>query len=241
MKELIRILKLKQMINVSIVIPTYEMHNEGVHLLNILLNSIFIQTYKDFEIIVSDHSRNDVIEKFCKNYGYVRYFRNKENIGSSSANINNAINHSVGKFIKPLFQDDFFKTNDALKLMVDKMQTHNWVAVGSDQYEYDMAKTYRGRSPVINADLKQMVLGENYYGGPSCVLYKRHPNVNFDDSLIWLMDTWVYWQLHKIYGNPGLINDLLITTKYCETNVSATLATQELKQREYNYILNKIS
>lgn len=226
--------------NISICIPVYEMHNEGVHLLHILLNSIFNQTYKDFEVIVSDHSRDDVIRNFCINYGRVVYLKNDYKIGNSSANVNNAIKYAKGNYIKPMFEDDFFKKNYALQIMVDQLKNSNWVCCGSDQYDYDMTKPFRGRYPVINADLKQMALGENYYGGPSCCLYKKNSMINFDENLIWLMDTMLYWQLHHTYGNPGLINDLLITTRYCEKNVSNTLATAELRKREQEYVLKKI-
>ncbi|MDD5589093.1 MAG: glycosyltransferase family 2 protein [Candidatus Nanoarchaeia archaeon] len=229
------------MVNVSIVIPAYSMHNDGVHLLNVLLNSVYRQTYKDFEVIISDHSEDNVIENFCRNYGKVVYVRNTGKRGSSSANVNNAIRHAKGNYIKPLFQDDFFKKDYALTMFMDKMKTHNWCACGSDQYDYDMTKPFRGRYPVINADLRQMALGENYYGGPSCICYKKNSAINFDENIIWLMDCELYWNLHKAYGNPGLINDLLITTRYCEKNVSNTLATKELRQKEYEYVSKKIS
>ncbi len=225
---------------ITIAIPVYEMHGEGTRLLHILLNSIFQQTYTNFEVIVSDHSKDDVIENFCKNYGNIFYYRNKNKRGNSSANVNNAIKYARGEYIKTMFQDDFFKSNNSLKVMMEKIGESNWVVCGSDQYEFDILKPYRGRFPVINADINAMALGDNYYGGPSCVLYKKHPAISFDENLIWLMDTDLYRQLHLVYGNPSLINLLLITTKYSETNVSNTLATQELRQNEYNYVHKKI-
>lgn len=224
---------------ISICVPTYEMHGQGASLLNILLNSVYSQTYKDFEVIISDHSKDNVIENFCKNYGKIIYFKNKEKIGSSSANINNAIKHSTGEYIKPLFQDDFFKTKDALQLMVNKLSESNWVVCGSDQYDQDITKPIRPRSPVINSDINKLALGDNYYSAPSCVLYKKC-EATFDDNLIWLMDTWLYRQLHLIFGNPTCLSNILITIKYSDTNVSNTLATTKLKNDEYQYVHKKI-
>lgn len=236
---LIMVLRLILMPNISIIIPTYEMHSEGTSLLHILLNSIYKQTYKDFEVIVSDHSKNKDIENFCKNYGKVIYLRNNHGRGLSSTNLNYAIKHSRGQFIKPLFQDDFFKTESTLQLMMNKMSIGNWCACGSDQYDKDMHKPYRARSPVLNADLGQLALGENYIGGPSCILYKKCNEI-FDENLFWLVDCEFYRRLYLLYGAPQFIPDILITTKYNETNVSNTLATKEVRQKEYDYVYKKI-
>ena len=43
---------------ISIIIPTYEMHGVGVKYVKELLESIKLQTYTDFEVIIIDHSIN---------------------------------------------------------------------------------------------------------------------------------------------------------------------------------------
>ena len=51
----------KKMPKVSIAIPTWESHGRGQEFLDDLLGTIQIQTLKDIEVIVSDHSvDNDV-------------------------------------------------------------------------------------------------------------------------------------------------------------------------------------
>ena len=45
------------MCEVSICIPCYEMKGNGVAYLNDLMNSITAQTFKDYEIIITDHSQ----------------------------------------------------------------------------------------------------------------------------------------------------------------------------------------
>ena len=52
------------MVELSIIIPTY---NEGKYL-GKLLNSILIQNYKDYEIIVSDNKSSDSTLRVAKNY-----------------------------------------------------------------------------------------------------------------------------------------------------------------------------
>ena len=53
---------------VSICIPCYEMNGKGVEFLNYSFEILKNQSYKNFEIIISDNSKSDVIENLCKNW-----------------------------------------------------------------------------------------------------------------------------------------------------------------------------
>ena len=52
----------------SIAIPTWESYGKGNEFLDDLFRTIEIQSFKDYEVVVSDHSKNDdlvkVISKF---------------------------------------------------------------------------------------------------------------------------------------------------------------------------------
>ena len=49
----------------SIAIPTYEMKGKGVEYLEHSFQILNNQTFKDFEIIISDHSKSDDIKLLC--------------------------------------------------------------------------------------------------------------------------------------------------------------------------------
>ena len=94
---------------ISIGIPTYEMSGYGVYYLNELLNSINIQTFNDFEVIISDHSIDSKIKNFIKSSNFnfkINYFENQIMRGNPSSNINKIIEESKGEYIKFIFQDD---------------------------------------------------------------------------------------------------------------------------------------
>ena len=95
----------------SIAIPTYEYEGKGADFLDFLFRTIEIQTFKDFEVVVSDHSKDeklvDVIDVF-KNKFDIKYIKNKNVLGNAPANTNNAIRNCSGEIIKVMFQDDFF-------------------------------------------------------------------------------------------------------------------------------------
>ena len=49
---------------ISICIPTYEMNGMGVEYLEYSFNILYSQTFKDFEIIISDHSESNLIKDY---------------------------------------------------------------------------------------------------------------------------------------------------------------------------------
>ena len=79
---------------VSICIPTHEAGGHGHEYLNELLGTIKGQSYQNFEVIVSDHSKNNDIMTVCEAYSdaiEIRYVRNYYGRGRISPNINVAL------------------------------------------------------------------------------------------------------------------------------------------------------
>ena len=50
---------------VSIACPTFEYYGRGVEVLDDMFRTIAAQTFKDIEVVISDHSKTDVIEDYC--------------------------------------------------------------------------------------------------------------------------------------------------------------------------------
>ena len=68
---------------ISVCIPTYEMGGRGAAFLSRALESVKLQTVKDLEIVVSDHSEDDCIQKLCidsdLSIKYLRKYRHDTN------------------------------------------------------------------------------------------------------------------------------------------------------------------
>src|SRR5690606_32499532 len=106
---------------VSIAIPCYEMNGRGAFFLDYNLSKISTQTHPDIEVVISDHSKNDVIWDRANEWSSrlnIKYCRYTEHYGSSSANTNNAIRHSSGDIIKILCQDDYLYSDHAIETIV---------------------------------------------------------------------------------------------------------------------------
>ena len=96
--------------DISICIPIYN----GLPYLGDALGSVLDQTYREFEVLISDDGSTDgslsLVEDFEKSSPFpVRVFRNKR-LGISR-NCNFLANEADGKFLKFLFQDDLLDSS----------------------------------------------------------------------------------------------------------------------------------
>lgn len=212
----------------SIAIPTYEMHGFGAIFLEYSFDRLQKQTYKDFEILVSDHSKTDSIEKLCqkwKNTLSIKYIKNPYLVGNSSANLNNAINNSTGKWIKILFQDDFLYNKDSLLNIANYINTTSklWY-VTACEHSNDGINYYRPFFPKWN---NNMGIGINTFSSPSVLTIKNTAKKYlFDESLIWLMDVDYYQRMYNSYGEPGYINDICVVNRTWSSSVTNTISEQ---------------
>jgi len=230
---------------VSICVPTYELGGRGCAMLTILFMSVDAQTFKDFEVVVSDHSQDDEIKKLCDQWSdkfNIRYIKNDRSRGSCEANLNNAIRHANGEFIKPLLQDDFFYTTDALEKLVGAVSPfHKWVVGGCCHCsEDDSLNVFRPHTPfwVYNDGL---ALGNNKVGSPSVTLYPRDiKNIYFDENLLWRMDCELYYRIGQEIGPPALVRDSLHVIRMRHDSISDTQVTDAFRDEEYRYIVDKL-
>lgn len=93
---------------VSIGLPVYN----GGQFLEGAIGSLLVQTYEDFELIISDNASTDQTESVCRAYaaqdGRVRYHRNAKNIGANR-NYNRVFALSNGEFFRWAAADDVCK------------------------------------------------------------------------------------------------------------------------------------
>lgn len=108
---------------VSVIMPTFK--NNGSNLEK-AINSIVLQTYYNWELIIIDDNIDEfyskkvieIIESFKNNQ--IRYFKNNTNLGSAQSR-NKGIDLSTGKYITFLDDDDIYisdKIEKQLTLMI---------------------------------------------------------------------------------------------------------------------------
>jgi glycosyltransferase involved in cell wall biosynthesis len=199
----------------SICIPAYK----NTEFLKRLLDSITLQTFKDFEVIICDDSRENNVEVFCnlyKNNFDIRYFRNPYPLGSPE-NWNEAIRQAKGEWIKLMHDDDWFAHASSLEEFAhairDNPETDFFFSAYSNYYFDDVKyKEFRitpwwfrqlNKDPVI-------LFSRNVIGAPSVVIYKRSLQIEYDRNIKWLVDIDFYIRVlgetKPVYIDKALIH-----------------------------------
>ena len=202
---------------ISVIIPT----KGRIEKLNRALNSVNIQTYKNFEIIVFDDGSEDAdakaIAELCKNYN-ATLIRNEESIGACSAR-NIAVSFSVGNVIAFLDSDDWWNENHLEKHQF-AFRNEKTVLSYSPANLFDGEKgkivgNY-GRKHNENFSVEISLAAWNFIGGCSsvCVSRKAFDIVSGFDPSIPSCQDWSLWRkLAKVgsfhyFSKPSTYQDI---------------------------------
>jgi glycosyltransferase involved in cell wall biosynthesis len=114
---------------VSVIIPVYN----GARYLRAALESVFAQTYRNFEVIVVDDGSVDDSGVIAQSFPEVRYIH-QTNQGVAAAR-NHAIEVARGEYFAFLDQDDLW-TADKLKLQIEYLLNHPEVGYTLTQQKF---------------------------------------------------------------------------------------------------------
>ena len=224
----------------SIAIPTYGYNGRGAEFLEHSLEIISNQTYKDYEVIISDHSTDDTIKNVFDRWESVlniKYYTNEVGRGIISPNINNAMKLCNGKWIKVLFQDDFLYNEFSLQLQYEFLEKNPiTVWLMTTFYHSNDGKTfYRLYHPKWN-DL--IWAGNNTMGCPTGMTIKNKDLLFFDEGLNWLMDVDYYKRMFDEHGEPKILNLITAVNRTWGNRLTDTIP-QSLKDKEFNMLKEK--
>jgi len=224
----------------SVALPVYDMRGVGHIFLKHSFDILTQQTFKDFDVVISDYSETDLIKNLCFDYQDkldIKYHKNLDPVGGMSANVNNAIQHATGKIIKILFQDDFLYDEKSLAVVVDNfdLEKDHWL-VTACEHSKDGTTFFRPFYPKYN---DKMIYGNNTISSPSVLTIKNDHPLLFDTNLKWLMDCDYYQRCFEKFGLPKIVNTIAAVNRIGDHQISNNEATEVLKQKEYNYVVEK--
>lgn len=217
----------------SIAIPAYGYNGKGREFLEYSFFIMESQTFKDFEVVISDHSTDDTIKNLCDDWSDrldITYTRNDRGRGVISPNLNVAMSNCRGKWIKILFQDDFLYDTDSLKKTKDFINSNpdkQWIAT-KFCHSNDGINMYRDFYPTWVDDIWT---GNNLIGCPSVITIKNENLLYFDETLNWLMDCEYYKRVYDIYGEPGILDEHTVVNRTNPDRLTNTIPPAQ-KQEE---------
>lgn len=229
---------------ISIIIPTHNRIKE----LTQLLNSIFAQSYTNYEIIIIDDVSTDSTQSFFSKTKSkkIKYFRNNKNLGMG-LNRQKGYNASTGKYVIFSDDDDFYIDNDYFKNAIRIFKNKEISLICSSSYIYaENEKQYRKHiiniPPVIDAMdyLKefQFKLMKPTSSFPLIVRKKILKKANFEkmkmmnDSSIYLRSLMVS---NKASNTNKIIGIYRVHNNNDTLNVKAGFTIKNLQEKRYVY------
>jgi glycosyltransferase involved in cell wall biosynthesis len=234
------------MVKVSICIPTYNQTD----FLEKNLDSICAQSFRDFEVVVSDDSSDQRVEELVtrklKNSGLAYTYHHNSVALGSPANWNKAVSMASGAYIKIMHHDDWFSTEKSLAAFVTAFDNHaqsDFVFCDSLILNVQENKYHTHQ---INPDFLKalphdamLLFNNNQIGSPTAVMYRANA-VQFDEKLSYLVDVDFYLQcLQKNTRLAHVADALIVNTSNHAAQVTARSINQTTQIGEYCYLYQK--
>jgi dTDP-4-dehydrorhamnose reductase len=213
----------------SIAIPTYGYNGKGVEFIDHSLEILSKQTFKDFEVVISDHSIDDTIKTICNKWNdklVIKYFRNENGRGVISPNINNAMVNCTGKWIKILFQDDYLFGEESLAKHYSFIENNEdviWFAVNTHVTSDGKTIDWSFRPKWVD----NIWTGNNQLGCPTNITIKNENLLYFDEDLNWLMDVDYYMKMYRNFGPVKILDEFLLVNRVSPERLTNNLSESE--------------
>ena len=219
---------------VSVVIPCYEMHGKGAEYLQCALHSIFLQTWKDVEVVVADNAQDGSITEVVDRWRHLlTIVHMRAGTRRSTDTLNAGIRAATGDVVRILFQDDLLFGPDSLGQMMQEFHRGARWCVGPHMHLID-GRLVRPLTPFAST---AMAYGVNTIGPPSALSFVNTRPLLFNEDLVWLMDCEYYVRLLRRYGPPACISHFNSIIRVGEHQLTNHIPEQ-VRSREVHIVLN---
>jgi glycosyltransferase involved in cell wall biosynthesis len=188
-----RVGSLISVMKISVCIPAYK----NADFLRRNLDALTTQTFKDFDVILSDDSPDESVATIAREYNgrlQIIYLKNDPAKGTP-ANWNFAMQHATGEFLKLMHDDDWFASDTALQEFYDCLVNNpgvdfcfsafNNVHISSGKVEpVYCSKFHQG----LLKKSRYNLFKRNFIGPPSVVFQRNRGDLTYDENLKWLVD-----------------------------------------------------
>jgi glycosyltransferase involved in cell wall biosynthesis len=200
------------------------------------------QSFKDFDVVISDQSEDDNLKQICDIFSLVldiKYFKNTGGKKNAANNVNNAVRHATGDIVKLLYMDDFFVDPFALQKISDAFDNNpegKWFISGFTHSNEERTEYFDTRKPWYG---NKYVNGDNTTGNPSNYAVRRDCAIEMDDDLLWIVDGEYFYRSYYYHGDPIMIDDVLVCFREHGSSAFRDPKFQELDARERQYCIDK--
>lgn len=185
---------------ISICIPAYK----NVFFLKKLLDSIADQSFKSYEVVISDDSPNNDVRQLVSAYEGqfpgLTYLNNTPAKGMPE-NWNTAIAAAKGRWIKIMHDDDWFADGNSLQLFAAAAERTGAHFIFSDYANHFFDSKREAGCGLAAHRLKRIkkvpliLMAGNLIGPPSVCMVHKSVSARYNPELHWLVDIDYYIQI----------------------------------------------
>ena len=218
----------------TVAIPFYYSSPNSLAQLIRLLDSIDLQTFRDFDVVISTQSSPSLLSIPVYSFS-LTVVDNSTVKGFIPENFNSLLDHATGSWIKIMYSDDYFSSiNDLFYISnVIRSTASSWCITcslnkRSHSFFYSNA---------VRPFYCRFLLDVNTIGSPSCLVL-RNSSVRLPrmDSQSWmLLDCDYYISLFKLYGYPKVINNVFVVNELHNAQFSS------LRRSRNSEVIHKLS
>ena len=212
---------------VSVIMPAY---NGGRYLAQ-AIESLFAQTYADWELVFVDDGSTDDTAAIAQSYTDPRIrYTYQANAGQAAA-LNRGLDLARGEFITTLDADDWL-TSDSLEARVEKLQSDpELAAVYGDGFfctpEGKQIKRFRSLLPELpEGDVYPDLISTPFFGTGAGIMQRRSAlerfGIRYDSSIFWCQDYDFYLRLAEV-GQFGRVDVPVVWYRQHDANMTSTM------------------
>ncbi len=188
---------------ISICIPAYN----RPQYLKRLLDSIAIQSFTSFEVIVTDDSPGNEVETFLQQLTVsfaLQYVKNSKPLGTP-ANWMEGIKYANSTWIKIMHDDDWFANEDSLQKFANAISGEVDCIFSGYNAFYEASGTEVDKT-ITQKQFNRIkaypyyLFGDNVIGPPSVAMFRKEISELYDTTLKWLVDLEGYVRMLKKYN-----------------------------------------
>jgi glycosyltransferase involved in cell wall biosynthesis len=222
---------------VSIAMATYN----GEMFLEKQLDSLFAQSYKNIEIIVSDDHSTDntiaIVKNYVNKFPNIFLLKNKNDKGVNK-NFENAIKHCNGEYIALCDQDDIWLPNK-IEILVNNIEGaalvyHNSLFIDSNAQT--MSRTIAGKLNCYTGNDSKIFLLLNCISGHTCMFTKNIIDKALPIPSIRFFDWWLAF-IAAENGGVKYVDEILVHYRQHENSKTDMLAIKNSTNHKKEFVI----
>ncbi len=158
---------------ISVILPVYNANGY----LPLALESIFAQTYKNFELIAVDDGSTDnsldILKKYAKKDQRIKVYHNKRNLNIANS-LNLGIKHAKGQYIARMDADDISLPHRFQKQIHFLLKHPEVIILGGQVRTIDVNGKALGRKlfPILDNEIRESLYTSNPIQHPTAIINK---------------------------------------------------------------------